>query len=216
VSPLAALTSIDMLGALLFIALAGMLEPVVEYHVERLVGTNRIAAWTFEHVFAPLLRALIIAGFVLLAYPALYGVRSAPTIAALLAEGTLRLTNLVNVLFLLSLLLPLLVPNFRRTAWLVPVQGLIATAMVFDWYTEYIGAVSIDWWPGAAPAAVVAVMVIVSHRLAADAGQTLGQRVDGLLGTRGFERLVPNATELVAQLPAVLYYGLSLGRQIAI
>ncbi len=215
-SPLAALTSSDMLLALAALLLAGLCEPLLEYRLERSLAGNRVATWFLEHCGVPLMRAVIVAGFVLLAYPALFGVRSAPAIAALLGDGSLRLTNLVNVLFVLSVLLPLVLPLPARSAWLVPVQGLIATAMVFGWYTDYIGALSIGWWPGLAPIAVVVVMAVVSHRLAAESGQLIGAHLDALLGTEGLERIVPNATELVAQLPAVLYYGLSLGRQIAI
>lgn len=215
-SPLTSLLSADIAAGVALIAVAGLVEPFVEYHVERLLADNRFALWAFEHVFAPLLRALYVAGFVLLAYPSLYGVRSAPAIADLVAGGSLRLTNLVNVLFVVSLLLPLLLPNFRRTALLVPAQGLLATAMVFSWYTDYIGAASIGWWPGMAPALAIAVMVVIGHRLALETGLVLGDRADAWFGTDGLRRVLPHAAELVAQLPAVIYYGLSLGRQIAI
>lgn len=213
--PLAeAFGSSDILLGLLLLLGGALLELPLEYQVTQRLSPNRVIDWLWEYVGAPLLRALLIVGFVLVAYPVLFGLRDAPTIAVLLSQGSLRLTNLVNVAFMLSLLLPLLAPFQRRLGLVLAIQGVVATAMVFDWYASWIGAHSIGPWPGFAPAVMVCGVAFVVHYAAAPMGQALGHFLDDRCGTRGLDRIVPHAVALVAQTPTILVYGYALGQQL--
>ncbi len=215
-SPLNALLSADIALAMLLVIAAGVVEPLLAYHANRYFDGNHPFHWAFDHIAQPLLRAAILVAFVLTAYPALYGAHVAPALAVLLEQGSLRLTNLLNVVFLCSLVLPLLPPFRNRVALAVPVQGLIAVAVVFGWYTQYLGATAASWWPGWAAALAIAAMAAIAHHIAAEIGHVIGQRIDALRDTTGYDRLTANAIELLAQTPVLLYYGLTLGRQIAI
>jgi hypothetical protein len=104
----------------------------------------------------------------------------------------------------------------RRAALLLPLQGLIATAMLFSWYADYIGATAAGVWPGWPPLALILLFVVVGHRVAAWGARHLGRALDARYATVGLERLVLNAVELVAQAPVMLLYGYALGRQVAI
>ena len=214
-SSTAALASGDILVALAVLIGGGMVELPLEYQFKRLLAHHPVGNWIWDVLGASLFRAIVMVGFVLVAYPALFGLRQAPAIADLLAQGALRLTNLINVAFVLSLLLPLL-PLFRQQAGLVMiVQGIVATAMVFGWYADWLGAVSIGPWPGLAPLMVVCGVAFVVHQIALPIGHTLGQRLDDLCGSHGLDRIVPHATALVAQGPTILIYGYALGQQLA-
>jgi hypothetical protein len=210
-----ALGSADVLVALAVLVGGGIIELPLEYHFKRLIAHHPFGDWIWDALGASLLRALVIVCFVLVAYPALFGLRDAPAIADLLAQGALRLTNLINVAFVLSLLLPLL-PLFRRRVSLVLIaQGLVATAMVFGWYADWLGAVSIGPWPGLAPLVIVCGVAFLVHLIVLPIGQTLGQHLDGICGTQGFADIVPHAVALVAQGPTILIYGYALGQQLA-
>lgn len=206
--------SSDILLALLLLFGGGLLELPLEYQVTRRLSPHPAIDWLWEYVGAPLLRALLIVGFVLVAYPALFGLRDAPGIGVLLSQGSLRLTNLVNVAFILSLLLPLLAPLHRRLGLVLVIQGVVATAMVFGWYASWLGAHSIGPWPGFAPAALVCGIAFVAHHSAAHLGQSLGHLLDERCGTHGFDHIVPHALALVAQAPTILIYGYALGQQL--
>ncbi|MGR8918087.1 MAG: hypothetical protein ACU85V_00605 [Gammaproteobacteria bacterium] len=213
---MSALLAPDILTAALLLLAVGLAEPMLVYRLERWLESNRAWAWAVEQLVEPMLRAAAVGGFVLLAYPALFGVRSAPDLSALVAQGSLRLSALFNVLFVLSLALPLLPALRHRAALAVPVQGLVATAMVFGWFTDYLGATAASWWPGTLAAGAVVAMAWISHRLAAEAGAALGRWADARWHTSGLDHIVPNALELLAQAPVMIYYGLVLGRQVAI
>lgn len=215
-SPLASLLSTDVLLALAAVFAAGLLEPLLAYRLNRALAGNHVFHWAWDHLGAPLIRAALVAAFVLIAYPALFGAHSAPPLSKLIADGSMRLSSLLNVLFISSLVLPALPPLSSRQALVIPVQGLIAVAMVFGWYTDYLGASSASFWPGFGAAGATVAMAIVAHLLAKDLGAYLGVAADRHFNTSGFDRLVPNAVELVVQMPVMLYYGLILGRQISI
>jgi len=203
-------------AALAFLLLAGLAEPLIEYALGRLADDEPVCAWCWEHVLAPALRAAVVAGFVLLAYPALFGLREAPSLAALLAAGEARVDTLVGTLFALSLLLPLAGFVARRSSLLVPLQGIIAVALVFDWYTGYLGAGALGPWPGTGQAAVVAVAAASGHLLARFFARLAGRQLDALWELQGIEHLLHNGAALLAQAPAILLYGLALGRQLAV
>lgn len=215
-SPLNVIFSSDVCGAFLFVFIAGLAEPVLADRVNHWLEGNSVLHWAWDHLAAPMLRAAIIAGFVLLAYPALFALSVAPGIGELAAGGSLRLTNLFNVLFLVSLVLPALPLFGRHKALIIPVQGLIAVAMVFGWLTEHLGATSASFWPGWPAAVATLAMALVSHRLAADCGSALGHWLDRRRAYAGFDRVVPNSMELLWQTPVLLYYALSVSRQIGI
>lgn len=215
-NPLDSLLTVDVLLAYLLLIAGGVTEPWLEYRLTRIKTGGVLLESGWQRIFGPLLRAALMAWFVLLAYPALFGVRVAPTLGTLLDEGVMRMSGMLNVLFMLSLILPALVPLLRRPGLMVPVQGLVATAIVFSWFTTWLGATSASWWPGSVAAAAIVLMVILAHRLAVESGEVLGRWIDHRFAVSGFVRIMPGVTELVFQTPAVLYYGLVIGRQLAV
>ncbi len=61
------LTSPNVLRAMLFLCVAGVFEPLLEQRVKRMFEANPVFEWSWDHLFGPMLRAAIVAGFVLLA-----------------------------------------------------------------------------------------------------------------------------------------------------
>ena len=210
------LTTLDVLLALIFFAIAGVAEPFIEHRLNRMLEGNHPFRWSWDHLLAPFARAVVIVTFVFLAYPSVFGVRHAPELGQLLGEESLRVNNLLGVVFVCTFLLPVIPPFSRRTELIMPIQGLIATAAVFSWYTDYLGATAATAWPGFAPALLIVGLILLGDRLASDIGQRCGYGIDKAFNTSGFDRVVPNAVELLAQAPVMLCYGMALGQQIAI
>ncbi|MEQ8233762.1 MAG: hypothetical protein RLW61_05270 [Gammaproteobacteria bacterium] len=205
-----------VLAGLLVLLVAGSLELPLEHRVKSLAGAGPLPEVAWDWFLGPLWRALAIVAFVLLAYPATYGVRRAPDYAALVADGALGATALVNVTFLATLLLPL-VPWLRRHGGvLLALQGTLATAMVFGWYAAYIRASNVGYWPGLAPALVVIVVAVLGYQAAQLVGRSCGELLDAALGTAGLARIAAHACGQLMLAPAVLLYGYALGLQIAI
>lgn len=170
-----------------------------------------ITAWLAEHVYLPLGRICTILAFIALAYPALYGLREAPGVLALLQGGEHRLSHLINLAFLLSLLLPLLPLLGRLPGLVLPVQGLLAAAMLFHWLAQTRG-IDATLWPGWATAAGIVVWLVLAQRLATRGADLLVDHWRTDSGER--ERLYYDSLLLFFQMPAILLYTVGLGEQL--
>lgn len=211
----ATLFSGDILCALAVLLAGGLVELPLEYWVKRRVAGAAVLAWWWDALGAPMLRAVIVIAAVLLAYPALFGLRSAPPLGSLLVHEDVALDGLVNLVFVASLVLPLLPPFRHRVGLVVLAQGTLATAVVFGWYTHWLGAHSVGVWPGFAPAVVVGGLGVACSQLGEIVGHTLGRHLDQRWDTEGLALLVPHAAGMVAPIPAILVYGYALGERLA-
>ncbi|MGE0484718.1 MAG: hypothetical protein AB7Q81_11310 [Gammaproteobacteria bacterium] len=213
---LGALTSSEVLLATAALAAGSLVELFLEFRLHRVATGHAVLQVAWEYFAAPLLRAALIAGFVLCAYPALYGLRSAPSLNVLVTAGAVAPATLVNVAFVASLLLPL-VPGWRRRGGLVlMVQGLLATALVFTGYAHWLGATSVGPWPGFVEAVAVLVLGWLDYLVGEHAGRLFGAWLDERFGTAGLDALAPHVTALLAQVPTLVAYGFLLGRQLAV
>ena len=170
----------------------------------------------WEHLGVPFARAALVLGFVYFAYPALFGLREAPGIQRLLAAEDARISTVLGVLYLLALLAPVLPLFYSHPEFVLPMQGILATAFLFKWMTSYLHMTAITLWPGGDLAFAILLTAYLAHRVGRRVGYQLGVTVDVLQERRGFDALLTHVLTLEAQLPVIVIYAAGLGRQIAI
>lgn len=205
-----------MLAAIAVYALVAIAEPFVESWLHRVFEHNAPFQWAWDLFFAPLLRAAMIVVFVFFAYPALFGLSSAPTLSELLAVNDSRLNHLFSLLFVASIFLPFIPAINRAAELLLPLQAALATAVIFVWLSEYLGITSSSIWPGIHVIGIMIVLSFLSYRLARSVAEILGHWVDQKFYLTDGEAIVFRAVLLLSQVPVILFYGFGLGRQIAI
>ncbi|MEE9159403.1 MAG: hypothetical protein V3U60_13595 [Gammaproteobacteria bacterium] len=171
--------------------------------------------WAWDHVAIPLARAGLLILFILLAYPVLFGTQTAPPLGTLLAVDAMRVNYLLNLVFLITLLLPLIPVIRTRPAWVVPLQGIAACALLFSWLATEQGLERVSYWPGFNVLVLIAVIAIATYWLAIYLSRQVGQHLDTAFEVKGASILVFEATVLVFQTPALLLFSLALGRQLA-
>jgi hypothetical protein len=164
----------------------------------------------------PLMRAGLVLGFVYFSYPALFGLREAPGIHLLLAANEARTSTVLGVMYGLALLAPVLPLFYSHPEFVLPLQGILATAFLFKWMTSYLHITAVSIWPGIDLAVVIALAAYLAHRIGRRAGFHTGDAVDSLSERRGFDALLTHVVTLQAQLPVIVIYAAGLGRQIAI
>ena len=181
-----------------------------------------VTHWILKYILIPAARTLALASFILVAYPVLFGIEEAPIIIELLAAGHLRLTNLVNIIFLLSLVLPI-IPIFSRwPALVLPIQGIIAATMVFNWLMEWFtekwmgshAANDIQYWPGWPIVISLLVLALLTHEIAKWVSHRLENKVDKAIDRDGSGKLIYRSVIMIMQAPVILIYTLSLGQQL--
>jgi hypothetical protein len=204
----------QLLFALALFAIVSVVVEVAAYKLLLAVAEVPPSHWLMAHVIVPAARALALVSFILVAYPVLFGVSSALPVGELLAADQLRLTNLVNVVFLLSLLLPL-IPIFSRwPAFVLPLQGIAAAAMLFRWWAASQPHVDIHYWPNTATVIGLLMLAFVSHEIAKQVSHQLEKRVEAIIQREGSGRLIYRTVVMVMQVPVILLYTLSLGKQL--
>lgn len=191
-------------------------EPFLERWLERQLDTNPPALWFVEHLGIPLLRAACVVVFVYLAYPGLFGLREAPALQVLLAEHRGGTSTQLGIAFLVALVAPVVPLLQRHPEFVLPLQGILATTLLFNWLTDYLHMSAISPWPGSDVVLVVVLAAWLMHRLGHRLGQRLGAMADDASGTAGYELVAIHVVTMLAQLPVILVYSTGLAVQIAI
>ena len=211
---LAALASPALLLALVAYTLVSLL---VEWLGRRLLARVEDVAgshWLAEHLLIPAARALALVAFLLFAYPTLFGLDEAPRLTELLAAGRGRISSLVNLSFVLSLLLPLLPVIGRLPALVLPIQGMAAASLLFHWLVATRPPQWVGYWPDWPALATLLAMAFASHALARRLSASIATALMHNFDKADTEALVYRSIVMILQAPVILFYALSLGRQL--
>jgi hypothetical protein len=202
-----------LLTAMLIFGALAALEPYAELWISRRLakhGAGATSGW--EYVGVPLMRAALTLGFVYCAYPALFGLRDAPLISALLTADDAHASIMLAALYVLVLFSSML-PMFNRyPAFTLLSQGILATAFLFKWMTSYLLMPAIGLWPGIDFVCVIALTAYLAHTVSRrlDDATTRADEQPG--NGAAFARIVP----LQAQLSVIVFYAAGLGMEIGI
>jgi len=175
---------------------------------------HSILQWPWDNIGMPLLRATLMLVFILLAYPLIFAIADAPSISTLLDAHEKRVNYLINLLFLVTLLFPLIPVLGKCDELILPAQAIAASAMLFSWLAAHQGITDIQYWPGLNTALYILVLVFVTHWLAVTAFQYPGAAIDEKFNVTHAGQLLSRALVLFMQSPAILIYCAALGRQL--
>ncbi|MDT8384282.1 MAG: hypothetical protein RRB22_07695 [Gammaproteobacteria bacterium] len=203
----------EMLLALGLFAAISVAVEIAGYRLLLAISDVSASSWLMAHTIIPAARALSLVAFILIAYPVLFGVATSLPFSKLLAAGEMRFTHLVNVVFLLSLLLPMIPVFSRWPALVLPIQAIAAASMVFQWWAETQATTTVQFWPGWTTLTTLLVLAFITHEIASQISHRLEKMVDGMLQRTGSERLIYRTLLMILQVPVILLYTLSLGRQ---
>ena len=186
--------------------------PLFDYIHDRL--EHPVLQYPWEHIAMPLLRAGLMFIFIWLAYPLLFGIKEAPSLWTLMSSNELRINYLINLIFILTLLFPL-IPIIGAWAELVlPAQGIAACIMIFSWLTEALGMENVSYWPGLKTIVVIMVIALLGHWLSNWIALHIGGYLDKKLNVEHAEELLARAIIVLMQSPAILVFSLGLGQQL--
>lgn len=211
---LAALFSPALLFALLLYTLLVIALEFLTARLQHAVHEVTVTAWLLEHVGLPWTRVIALLVFIFLAYPALFGLREAPSLADLLLSRDGRVSTLINTAFVLSLLLPLLPMAGNWKGIVLPLQAIAVSSLLFHWLTLNLGQADVHYWPGWGIALIIIVLAPTTQWLAQHGSHWLGAHIDRLSEREGFDTLLYEGLLMLLQVPAILLYTLTLGRQL--
>ncbi len=196
----------QILAALFLYTLGVGLALWAELRLLPMVERVRVTHWILEYALLPLLRVAVLLIFLFAAYPALFGLKQAPPLAdVVLADG--RMHKLLNLLFMLGLLLPLL-PGVRRFPALVfPLHAVAGASLLASWLGDATG-MQVRLLPGLEALGLFAVLALAG-------GWVAGKLVGSTRAyEEGWDEEFYTALVMFCQAPAILAYTWTLGRSL--
>ena len=167
------------------------------------------SAWLLRHFGRPLVHALLLVAFVLIAYPALLGLQHAPGLTSMLNGGS-HLSGLINLAMLLALALPWVARPAGLQALLLPLQTAALLMLLGHW----LAAAPLGYLPDPVSGALFVAFAWAGYRLNRLFGSALGELIDRRWAVAGSGTIVGEALLPLFQAPGVIAYGLTLGHQL--
>jgi hypothetical protein len=165
-----------------------------------------VSDWLAEHFGIPLLRALSMIVFIILLYPELFPLESLPSISQLLADGDGRIQHMVNWVFVIALLLPLIPLLGPRIEIVLPVQGLVVLIILSRWLMQYLGLDDISLVPSALTIGAMMLTGVLGSYLTVIISQHLGRWIDRQFIVHHGATLIYPLLALVIQTPTLAIY----------
>lgn len=176
---------------------------------------HSVLLWQWEHIGMPLLRAALLLVFILMAYPVLFGISEAPSLGELVNRHDMRLGILFNLIFIVTLLVPLLPVIGDWNELVLPLQGVAASLLLFSWLADASGLESPGYWPGWGTVLLMSGLAIITHWLAMALSATLGEWLDRRFNVIHAGELLSRSLVLMLQYPVIVVFCHGLGKQIA-
>lgn len=197
-----------MIAAVIAYLVAGAALIALEQRLDTIAQTDATFAWLNDHLYTPLARTLVLVLFIVLAYPDVLGLESAPALGEVLRAGNADV--LISSLFAASLLLPLVPVVSALPGVVLAGQGILACCLLTSWVADALGVAEVRYWMGPLVALEV-IAILLAGRLAARA---LAQIYPRPAHSR-YSSVAGEAARLLSEVPAILVYGWALGRQLA-
>lgn len=175
---------------------------------------HSILQWKWDHIAIPLAQAAMIMVFILLAYPVIYGIENAPAILSLLSQDDLRINHLINLIFIISLLFPLIPVLGEWHELVIPLQGITASVLIFSWLAPGLGYTQYSYWPGWEIVVACLALAVVAHWLGVQISLLIGHKLDQKFNVLDSGELFSRGLIMLFQSPVLLLFSASLGKQL--
>lgn len=169
--------------------------------------------WLIQHIYCPVAKVLLLMLMAFLLFPLIIEFTSYSNLAALFLHKDF-LINMVNILFISSLLLSF-IPVFSHPGIAMPLLGFIATALIFMHVIVIPGAIDISWIPSFSASSKIFILIVIGYMSCRWSTNQLSQWVDVRFNVSDSKGLVSDSIYLIFQMPVLLAYGQALQVQTA-
>jgi len=171
------------------------------------------AEWLMEHIYCPLAKVLILMLMAFLLFPMIFIDISYTQLVQLFLQSSF-LISMLNILFFSSLLFTF-IPILRHAAIAMPVQGCIATGLLFLHQIAIPAQLDFNWLPSATAAGNILFLMLLTHLISRWLNNRVSEWVDLRYIVTGSKALITDINHLIFQIPVVLAYGKGLTLQLA-
>ncbi len=175
---------------------------------------NKALQYCWDKIGMPLLRVLLIIGFILMVYPVNFGLVTAPSLTDLFSVDDMRSSFLINLVFFLTFFFPMIPLIGKWEELLIPLQGILCSMIIFSWLCKELSIQDYYLFPNIITLGLIVIISLITHWLAEYFSEHIGDYLDNLYHRDGFKELVFKGVVLIMQSPVIFIFGLFLGKQI--
>ncbi|MCG8379065.1 MAG: hypothetical protein MI865_06280 [Proteobacteria bacterium] len=175
---------------------------------------NKALQYFWDKIGMPLLRVLLIIGFILMVYPVNFGLVTAPPLTDLFSVDDMRSSFLINLVFFLTFFFPMIPLIGKWEELLIPLQGILCSMIIFSWLCQELSIQDYLLFPDIRTLGLIVIISLITHCLAEYFSEHTGDYLDNLYHREGFKELVFKGVVLIMQSPVIFIFGLFLGKQI--
>ena len=169
--------------------------------------------WLFDHIYCPFTKMLLLILVAFLLFPLIVPSSNYQNQLALFQQADF-LINMINILFVSSLLLSFL-PVLNHPALAMPLLGCLAFGIFFLHQVVLPQAADISWFPGVSATLRLLALVVGCYLLCRWLNLQISQWIDHRYLVTGSIKLVSDINYMIFQTPVVLAYGHSLNLQLS-
>lgn len=186
-------------------------------HVLHTTEEVAISHWIATYIGAPFIHVLLLVAFIYMSYPILYGLETynslgeqvLPSLSDLLNARSGQTMKLINIVFIVSVLLPLLPVINRFLAFILPVQAIAASMVLYGWLADYTGNQP-HYFPGFTILLLMILFSVLAELCAKALANLLGHQLNTKYHTHDMEKVIHKSALLVLQVPILLLYTLNI------
>lgn len=186
-------------------------------HFLHKIADVSITHWIAKHMGAPFFHVLLLVAFIYMSYPILYGLDSynstgesiLPSLTQLLNARNGQTMKLVNSLFVVSVLLPLIPVINRFTALILPLQAMAGSAVLYGWLADFTG-VNYSIFPGFKILAMIVFFSLIAELAARTLAALSRSSGEHQYKHNEMEKILHKSFLLILQVPVLLLYTLNL------
>lgn len=202
--------STRFLASTLIYCLAILLIFWVDRWLETKLHDVPVSDWLVEHFGIPLLHTLAMILFVIILYPELFILEPLPTLSELVSDGEGRVQHMINWVFVLALLIPLIPVLGPRIEIILPIQGLIVLVILSRWLMQYRGMEQFSLLPDGATLGSMFLTGVAGSFLTVYLTQHLGQWSDRRFNVNHSGTVLYPILALITQTPTLALYARGL------
>lgn len=199
----------DILSATLFYLVLAIGFEIIYSHLLIKISHEPGSHWIARQIMGPFIHVLLLIATIYMCYPTLFGLQQAPALSELLDNGHGRSMKLINIVFIISVILPLLPVIGRLTALILPLQAITASAVIYTWLSQ---AMPHEYTiiPGFGTLLLIILLSFITGITAKWLDGHFAPTLNERYHTEGWGRIIQRSTIILFQVPILLVYTLNL------
>ena len=204
-----------ILSTILYLIMVISFEIIYQLFLHKISHVT-VSHWIAKKIGTPFFHVILLVSFIYMTYPILYGLegKELPALSKLFDIIEAPNRKMINSLFIISVILPLIPIINRFIALILPLQAIAGSAIVYSWMADYMN-IEYSLFPSVEVLAIIVLFSLLAEYSAKTLVALTGHSMNQINYLENFQlqdidAVVYKSTLLAFQIPILLIYTLNL------